>query len=157
MESSLYRQDFVRWTERQITYIQQRKFEAIDWHNLQEEIAALGRSERRELENRLEVLLEHLLKRCYINSTYDNRGWELTIKEQRKQIRRLFRASPSLKNYFEEIFSEIWADALSDVREIYQGLIFPDDCPFPDDSDRLLTDIFWHDIAIDHLTEDTEK
>ena len=143
METSLYEKDFVLWVEQQARQIQQRNFEAIDWDNIEEEILALGRSERHELENRLEVLLEHLLKRCYVNSAYDNRGWELTIKEQRKQIRRLLRSSPSLKNYFAKIFGEIWDDALSDVKDIYPSMVFPENCPFSDDIDRILTEMFW--------------
>lgn len=143
METSLYEKDFVLWVEQQAREIQQRNFEAIDWDNIEEEILALGRSERHELENRLEVLLEHLLKRCYVNSTYDNRGWELTIKEQRKQIRRLLRSSPSLKNYFAKIFGEIWDDALSDVQDIYPTIVFPQNCPFSNDIKTILTEVFW--------------
>jgi hypothetical protein len=141
---SLYQQDFLLWTEQQSCFLANRDLEAIDWENLQEEIVALGRSERQQLENRLEVLLEHLLKRCYVDSTYDNRGWELTIKEQRKQIRRLLRSSPSLKTYFTEIFSEIWEDARSDVEDIYPKIDFPELCPFPENLEVLLTENFWH-------------
>ena len=143
METSLYEQDFVLWVEQQARQIQQRNLEAIDWENIEEEILALGRSERHQLENRLEVLLEHLLKRCYVNSTYNNREWELIIKEQRKQIRRLLRSSPSLKKYFTEILGEIWDDALSDVQDIYPNVVFPENCPFSNDIDRILTEIFW--------------
>ena len=142
-ESSLYEQDFVLWTERQVQSIQNRELDVIDWDNIQEEISALGRSERHQLQNRLEVLLEHLLKRCYVNSVYDNRGWELTIKEQRKQIRRLLRDSPSLRNYFSKIFQEVWQDSLSDVQDIYPNIDFPKDCPFSHNIDILLTDCFW--------------
>ena len=84
------------------------------------------------------------MKRCYINSSYDNRGWELTIKEQRKRIRRLLRSSPSLKRYFGEILQEIWEDALSDVQDIYPNLTFPENNPFPQDLDQLLTEKFWN-------------
>lgn len=141
---SLYEQDFVLWTEEQSRSIGNRDLEAIDWENIEEELLALGRSERHQLENRLEVLLEHLLKRCYVDSAYDNRGWELTIKEQRKQIRRLLRSSPSLKTYFAKIFVEIWEDARSDVEDIYPKIDFPEICPFPEDLEVLLTEKFWN-------------
>ncbi len=143
MNNPLYEQDFVLWTEQQAKTIENKALDAIDWVHIQEEISALGRSEKQALQNRLEVLLEHLLKRCYVNSVYDNRGWELTIKEQRKQIRRLVKVSPSLKNYFTEIFPETWEDALSDVQDIYPSIAFPENCPFPEDMDSLLTDSFW--------------
>jgi hypothetical protein len=103
----------------------------------------LGRSEKQELENRLEVLLEYLLKRAYLNSTYDNRGWELTIKEQRKQIRRLLRFSPSLKSYGETMLPEIWPDALSDIQDLYPNASLPENNPFSQDLECLLTAVFW--------------
>ncbi|MDB9518520.1 DUF29 domain-containing protein [Roseofilum reptotaenium CS-1145] len=141
---SLYEQDFVLWTEEQFRSIGNRDLEAIDWENIEEELLALGRSERHQLENRLDVLLEYLLKRCYVDSAYDNRGWELTIKEQRKQLRRLLRSSPSLKTYFAKIFVEIWEDARSDVEDIYSKIDFPEICPFPEDLEVLLTEKFWN-------------
>ncbi|MGB0561697.1 MAG: DUF29 domain-containing protein [Spirulinaceae cyanobacterium] len=143
MQPSLYETDFARWVEQQTQHLQQRNLNAIDWDNIREEIATLGRSDRRELENRLEVLLEHLLKRCYISSRYDNRGWELTIKEQRKQLRRLFRASPSLKTYGEKVLAEIWQDARSDVQDLYPQAAFPVVNPFAEDLDTLLAQMFW--------------
>ena len=143
MKNQLYETDFVRWTEEQAQHLQDQDPAAIDWRNLQEEIIALGRSEKHELENRLEVLLEHLLKRRYVNSAYDNRGWELTIKEQRKQIRRLLRDSPSLIRYGEALISEIWRDARSDVQDLYPTISLPETNPFSESLDQLLTVIFW--------------
>jgi len=73
IKTSLYEQDFVLWTEKPSRLIANGDLEAIDWENIEEKILALGRSERQQLENRLEVLLEHLLKWCYVDSAYDNR------------------------------------------------------------------------------------
>jgi hypothetical protein len=143
MKNQLYDTDFVRWTEEQAQHLQQNDTESIDWQNIQEEISALGRSEKHELENRLEVLLEHLLKRGYINNAYDNRGWEITIKEQRKKIRRLLRDSPSLKNYGEALIAEIWQDARSDVQDLYPTILLPETNPFSESLDQLLTVTFW--------------
>jgi hypothetical protein len=103
----------------------------------------LGRREKQELMNRLEVLLEHLLKRCYIKNIYDNRGWELTIKEQRRQILRLIKASPSLRGYLTEILPEIWQDAYSDVQDIYPNIPLPENYPFPDNIEALLSEKLW--------------
>ncbi|MGL5034167.1 MAG: DUF29 domain-containing protein [Microcystaceae cyanobacterium] len=143
MINLLHDQDFLQWTEEQSKHLENRNLELIDWQNIQEEIESMGRSEKQELANRLEILLEHLLKRCYMNSTYDNRGWELTIKEQRKQIRRLLKASPSLKSYGDSILNEIWLDALSDVQDLYPQANFPPQNPFSDTLDTLLIEMFW--------------
>ena len=71
----------------------------IDVDDLIEEIEDLRRSYRDELESRLDVLLSHIFKRLYVPLANDYNGWERTIREQRKQIRRRLEQSPSLKNY----------------------------------------------------------
>jgi hypothetical protein len=140
---SLDEQDFYLWLEDTAIKLRAGKFREIDIETLVEEIEALGRSEKQELENRLDVLLAHLLKRIYIDSAYDNRGWELTIQEQRKMLRRLIKKSPSLKRYFTEVFDEVWQDALSQVRLEYRKVSFPDTWDFPSDLDSILSVKFW--------------
>jgi hypothetical protein len=54
-----------------------------------EEIEGLAGRDKRELESRLEVLLSHLLKRIYVKSENDIGGWELTIREQRNQLKKI--------------------------------------------------------------------
>jgi hypothetical protein len=60
--SQLYDSDFYGWTQQQAKLLRQKKWESLDLANLVEEIESLGRGERQELENRLAVLLGHLLK-----------------------------------------------------------------------------------------------
>ncbi|TVP59744.1 MAG: DUF29 domain-containing protein [Nodularia sp. (in: Bacteria)] len=139
----LYEQDFCLWLENTAKKLRSKEFSEIELEALVEEIEALGRSEKQELENRLDVLLAHLLKRIYIDSAYDNRGWELTIQEQRKCLRRLLKKSPSLKGYFAEVFDEVWQDALSQVRLEYRQVLFPDMWEFGCDVDVLLSVTFW--------------
>ncbi|WNN90496.1 DUF29 domain-containing protein [Gloeocapsopsis dulcis] len=126
----LYEQDFYLWLEDTATKLKTRDFDAIDIDNLIEEIEALGRSEKREFKNRLNVLLMHILKRVYVDSIYDNAGWERTIREQRRQIRELLNQSPSLEKYFIKVFSQVWQDALSDVKQDYPKNQFPDEWQF---------------------------
>lgn len=140
---SLYEQDFSLWLEDTATKLRGGKFSEIDIEALVEEIEALGRSEKQELENRLEVLLTHLLKRIYLDSAYDNRGWELTIAEQRRKLRRLLKQSPSLKRYFEQVFEEIYQDALSQVKMEYKKVPFPDSWQFTCEFEAILTEVFW--------------
>ena len=106
--NKLYERDFSLWVEDTVAKLKARKFDELDLDNLIEEIDSLGKRDKRELRNRLDVLLNHLLKRCYIPSPENYRGWELTIREQRKQVQRLLEESPSLRNYLFEIFAEIW-------------------------------------------------
>ncbi|MFM7579142.1 MAG: DUF29 domain-containing protein, partial [Microcystaceae cyanobacterium] len=73
----------------------------------------LGNEQKNQLESRLLVLYEHLLKLTYWSQerNYNQRGWRATILEQRKQLKRLLKRSPSLKPYFQEIAQEIYDDA----------------------------------------------
>lgn len=142
---SLYEQDFALWIDDTVAKLKAHEFEQIDLENLIEEVESLGRSDKRELESRLDVLLEHILKRTYVDSSYDNRGWEDTIGEQRKQLKRLLRVSPSLRNYFESVFTEIYQDAVSSVSSRYRGVTFPDDWQFSGAIDSILNDTFWQE------------
>ena len=106
----------------------------------------MGTSERSEVLNRLATLLEHLLKRMYIVSMpQEFNGWERTIREQRRQIKRTLKTSPSLKNYFTEIFDYAYQDALDEVlsEKGYQSVKFPDTWQFNRDIDSMLNVDFW--------------
>jgi hypothetical protein len=140
---SLYESDYLLWTQETIAKLRAKDFDRVDFDSLIEEIEDLGRSYRDELESRLDVLLSHILKRLYVPLANDYNGWERTIREQRKQIRRRLEKSPSLKNYLAEIFDKIWQDALKEVREDYPQYKFPDLWQFDRDIDTLLNGNFW--------------
>ncbi|HZG37939.1 MAG TPA: DUF29 domain-containing protein [Nodosilinea sp.] len=123
---SLYDKDFALWVEDVAAKLRARDFGHLDIDNLVEEIESLGHSDKRELKSRLVTLLAHLLKRLYIDSAYDNRGWEITIREQRKELLLLIEQSPSLRGYFAEVFDRAYAIALAEVREDYAKVTFPD-------------------------------
>lgn len=145
IKQTLYDRDFDLWVADTVAKLKARQFGEIDLENLIEEIESLAKRDRRELENRLDVLLNHLLKRCYINSPEDYRGWEITIREQRKQLQRLLKQSPSLKTYFAEVFDEVWRSALNDAQQDYPQVEFPIDWPFSREIDAVLGDRFWQD------------
>ncbi|OSO92879.1 hypothetical protein B7O87_06415 [Cylindrospermopsis raciborskii CENA303] len=143
-KKSLYESDYLDWIQETISKLKAREFDHVDIDNLIEEIEDLGRSYRDELESRLDVLLSHILKRLYVPLPNDYNGWERTIREQRKQMKRPLAKSPSLKNYLPEIFDEIWQDVLKEVREDYPQYEFPDLWQFDRDIDTLLNNSFWH-------------
>ncbi|NEO13096.1 MULTISPECIES: DUF29 domain-containing protein [unclassified Moorena] len=131
--SDLYNQDFVLWTDLTCQQLKTRNFDELDIENLIEEIATLGRTDKREIQSGLKVLMEHLLKRQYVNSEPDYRGWEKTINEQREQINLLLSESPSLKPYLESVFSDCYRYPLKVVTKDYPSTCFPQDCPFTSD------------------------
>ena len=90
-----YDQDFYGWTQEQAALLRAGCLHELDIVNLIEEVEAMGRSEKRELENRLVVLLLHLLKWKYqVNRRC--RSWQLTIKTQRIDFLKVLRDNPGL-------------------------------------------------------------
>jgi hypothetical protein len=137
-----YDQDFALWVEENIALLKAKNYDAVDWENLIEEVEGLTRSDKRELENRLITLFEHALKRRYVSLPDCYRGWDVTLKRTQKQLRRVLKDSPSLRNYFVSIIEECYRDALINMRDEYDE-IFPDRLPFNEDIDQLLTEEFW--------------
>lgn len=100
-----YDSDFYGWTQEQADLLRSGRLTELDTQNLLEEIEAMGRSERCELESRLQVLFMHLLK------------WE---------------HQPSLKSKLPELMANAYGDAvISAERETgLERSIFPESCPW---------------------------
>ncbi|MFH7245008.1 MAG: DUF29 domain-containing protein [Spirulina sp.] len=143
LSKSLYDQDFALWLEQVANQLRAGDFSHLDINNLVEELDALGRSQKREIKSRLVVLFANLLKRLYIDSAYDNRGWEITIREQRRELRLLLEQSPSLMSYANHALEDAYAMALSEVREDYAKVPFPDRWPLSEALEDVLTCPFW--------------
>lgn len=109
--SSLYETDFALWTEQTVELLRERNFKEVDWENVIEEIESLGRSEKHALESQLTRVIMHMLKWDYQPERRSN-SWRGSIVEGRTQIRRLLKASPSLKPYLNNIFAECYRDAV---------------------------------------------
>jgi hypothetical protein len=142
---SLYDRDYLLWTEDIVNKLQARDLDGLDFENLIEEIEDLGRSQKHKLRSHLTTLVEHLLKRCYVPMANEFNGWERTIREQRRQIKWMTEASPSLTPYFREIFDLTFAEALEEVMAEpgYKFVKFPDTWQFDRDRDSLLNVDFW--------------
>jgi hypothetical protein len=131
MSSNLYESDFFGWTRQQAELLKSGKVFELDTEHLLEEIEAMGRSERRELTRRFEVLLMHLLKWRY-QPELRGRSWQLTIIEQRRRIAKLLAANPSLKPEVDSCFLDAYDDArFSAMKETGLPLkTFPEQSPF---------------------------
>ncbi|MBD2449831.1 DUF29 domain-containing protein [Nostoc sp. FACHB-152] len=127
----LYDQDFYLWIETTAKQLKEGRFSDVDLENLIEEIESMGRSEKRVLESNLVVLLMHLLKYKYQPEKRSN-SWKVTIREHRRRLTRTFKDSPSLKPYFQEVFTDCYQDARKQASD-ETGLsvdIFPVESPF---------------------------
>ena len=144
MSNSLYDQDFYAWTAEQAALLRAGRLDQADIENIAEEIESMGRSEKRELVNRLAVLLLHLLKWRFQPSHRGN-SWRLTIKEQRYRLNAHLRDDPSLKAQLDDAIRGSYRLACVEAaRET--GLAessFPADCPF--DFDQAIAEDFWPD------------
>jgi hypothetical protein len=78
-----YQKDFYGWTQEQAALLKAGRFDRLDVSNLTEELEAVRRAEKRELEHRLALLLIPLLKWRYQPSRHGNSERRLTIEEQR--------------------------------------------------------------------------
>lgn len=110
-QASLYDTDFVLWLEEQVAHLHAGRLHALDVDNVAEELESLMRSERRELRNRLEVLILHLLKWDHQPDQRSNR-WRSSVAEQRRRIRDLLQDSPSLEQEVEPACRAIHRDAV---------------------------------------------
>ena len=124
-----YNNDFYSWAQEQARLLRQGRFSELDSENLIEEIEDMGRSEKRELESRLVILLAHLLKWCY-QPDHRSNSWEGSIGEQRIQTKKCLRENPSLKTKLPEIFQDAYETGrFQAMKETNLKLdIFPEEC-----------------------------
>ncbi len=96
MTGGNYDTDFYAWANEQAALLRAGKLGEADIANIAEEIESIGKTEKRELVNRLTVLLLHLLKWQY---QPERRGssWQTTIRVQRISLARHIKDNPSLK------------------------------------------------------------
>jgi len=130
--NAIHERDFYAWTQEQAALLRQGQLDRLDLEHLAEEIETLGRSERRELGNRLEILLRHLLEWRH-QPERRGKNWSITIRNQRVDIDKLLRGNPSLRAQRNELFAEAYADACLKA-ETETGLersLFPRSCVLP--------------------------
>jgi hypothetical protein len=105
-----YQKDFYAWTQQQAALLKAGRLQELDVTNLLEEIETMGRSEKRELDSRLTVLLVHLLKWHY-QATRRGKSWQLTIEGQRDNCFDVLDDNPSLKPQLEAMFGRAYSKA----------------------------------------------
>lgn len=139
-----YDEDFYAWTQHQAALLREAKWQDLDYPNLTEELESLGKSQYHALENRLAVLVRHLLKWQYQpEKRQRGRSWHSTIWEQRSRLRRLLRQNLSLRPRVPEILAEEYPSIrLRTLEET--GLppgVLPETCPWT--IEHILDESFW--------------
>lgn len=131
MNTTLYEQDFYAWANQQASLLRAGRLTDADIANIAEEIESMGRSEKRELVNRLAVLLLHLLKWQFQPGLRGN-SRRLSVEEQRYRLENHLRDNPSLKAMLDTATDEAYRLALIEA-ERETGLArrtFPAVCPY---------------------------
>jgi hypothetical protein len=126
-----YEEDFYLWSQEMAQALEERRFEDIDVEHLAEEIRDLGKSERRELANRLRVIMTHLLKLRFQPERRSG-SWEATLTIQRKELQKLLRDMPSLRAVIAEEIADMYdlaVDYAAKETRIPREC-FPRECPF---------------------------
>lgn len=126
-----YETDVVAWANEQAALLRSGQLSAIDVEHLAEEIDAMSAKEKRELRNRLAILLQHLLK-WQFQPTRRSDSWTTTMFEQRLNIKGILEDSPSLTGILEERLGSAYALAIHQAaKETGISLhLFPKTCPY---------------------------
>jgi hypothetical protein len=136
-----YDNDLYQWTIEQADALRRRAVNELDYDNLAEEIESVGRSERREIRSRLEVLLIHLLKWRYQPEKQSD-SWRASVSQARQRIENVLTDNPSLRSFPAEALASAYRLAILDKMIRRLGLLhLPDACPWT--IDDVLRNDFW--------------
>lgn len=105
----------------------------------------MGRSEKRELVNRLAVLMLHLLK-WRSQASHRDRFWQLSIEEQRYRLNDHLADNPSLRAKLDQLIADAYRLAVIEA-ERETGLprrTFPETCPWS--YDQMMDARFWPEM-----------
>ena len=110
---TLYDEDVIAWAEQQAALLRAGQWSRLDIDNIAGEIEDVGKSEKRALCHRMAMLVEHLIK-CRYQPDRCGSSWRRTIREQRAQVRKLLRHSPSLRKLMSDpgFAEDVWRDAV---------------------------------------------
>jgi hypothetical protein len=111
---NLYETDIVAWASEQAELLRSGQWSALDIEHIAEEIEDVGKSERRELDSRIAVLIGHLLKWKF-QPDKRSKSWIDTIDLQRVRVENRLHHTPSLKHFIvdETWLQSTWNDGLA--------------------------------------------
>ena len=128
--TDLYEDDETAWLETMAELIAEGRSEDLDLVHLREYLSDMAIRDRREVDNRLTVLLAHLLKWMY-QAEKRSGSWRKTIRLQQQKLRR-HASKGVLRRHAETALVEAYADAIQlacDETELPPET-FPDECPY---------------------------
>ena len=127
----LYEQDLFAWTQQQVNLLTHQRWHELDVENLIDELEGMARRDRREMINRLIILIAHLLKWKF-QPDHQSGSWRGSIQEQRLQPNGLLEDSPSFHQQFIESLEKAYPQAvkLASKETELPTTKFPNECPY---------------------------
>jgi len=127
----LYEQDLFAWTQQQVNLLTHQRWHELDVENLIDELEGMARRDRREMTNRLIILIAHLLK-WEFQPDHQSGSWRGSIQEERLQLNGLLEDSPSLHQQFIESLEKAYPQAvkLASKETELPTTKFPNECPY---------------------------
>ena len=139
--AELYEQDFAEWSALTAEAIRDGRWDEIDPGVLAEEIESMGRSDTRQVSNRLIVLVAHLLK-WQFQAEKRTSSWQITISAQRRDVTGLLEESPSLRRKLD--LGKAYPKAVE--MAVYE-MVYPDEWGLPRECpwtlDQILDAEYW--------------
>lgn len=126
----LYIEDETAWLEAMAAIVRRRDLAVLDLDNLAEYLTDMALRDRREVKNRLVVLLAHLLK-WEFQRKKRSRSWRTTVLHQRQELADLA-GRGVLRAHAETVLPEVYANAV-ELAASETGLpraSFPVVCPY---------------------------
>lgn len=120
-QPQLYDQDYYLWLKTTQKQLATGDFSALDVANLVEELADMGKSEKRALISLLTRLVEHLLKLSYWEEEKERVGnhWASEIVNFRAQIETRLEDSPSLRSQLPALYEKAYPVAVKSVSKLF--------------------------------------
>ena len=139
VKDRLYHTDYYAWTQEQAAILRRlatsRTQSDLDLENLAEEVADLGKSERRAVRSQMRRLIEHLLKLDYATSPNPRAGWRRTIVDARIEL--ADDLTPTLQRELEADLETLYtaardqaAEALETHNDPAVAQTLPTTCPY---------------------------
>lgn len=139
-DPSLYETDTAAWAQEQSDALRRRATNEIDWNNVAEEIEDVAARHKDQIESRLSVLCEHLLK-WQFQPEMRSGSWRGSVVEARDRIASVIRKNPSLKDCPAAVLPEAYPPGKRKA-EAESGLPgLPETCPWT--IEQVLDHAFW--------------
>ena len=114
VEHALYEADEYAWIKQQVAVLDAGDLHRLDRINLATYLTDMAKRDRRELQSRLTVLAQHIIK-FYAQSEKQSRSWQLTVREQQREIEKIVADSTTLANEVDAMLPKVLADAIKDA------------------------------------------